>query len=269
MTQASRRSARAKLRKSADKLWTGRPTDSKPAQEQEQPDPELSPLPEPHRLGDQLWTKAASLDFQTHISQATNQRGHWLLFCLRGTAVKTANCIHGNHVLRHAFERLPADSTIELARELQADRGVLLCLCRNIYACRVLNAMLQHQHPRETAPLLSILIDNFQDLARNEFGNYVLQEAVEQTPFGVFQKQAHGEAERLLARLEVTLASPINYAWDVVAAVMNIGPVPWRLELSAPVLCASSASWLAVVLKNNTNMRLACQRLAHLQGIDS
>jgi hypothetical protein len=229
-----------------------------------EPDPEKSPvmpsLAAPAAAGYE-WTETASRCFQGLIRTNTKKDNRLLLLGIEGQVDKTACSMHGNHVLREAFVICSAQATASLAFELQRDYGQLLRLCKNKYACRVVNAMLQHQPDWMVCRLHEVLIAEFEDLSRDSFGNFVVQEALEHTQCLCFMEHAHRAADGLLAALVSARASLPSPGWDVVAAAMSFGPIQWRLELAVPVLCASPDSWLQHILDKHTGLSWACRRL--------
>jgi hypothetical protein len=231
-----------------------------------EPDPEESPVlrslaaPVPAAASYE-WTETASRCFQRLIQTNTNKDNQLLLLCLENQVDKTACSMHGNHVLREAFTTCSAQATTLLAFKLQRDYQQLLQLCKNRYACRVVNAMLQHQPDSVVRRLQEVLIAKFEDLSGDRFGNFVVKEAIEHTQCPCFMEHAHRATDGLLAAL-VSARAPLVYpGWDVVAAAMTFGPIQWRLELATPVLCASPDSWLQYIVDKHTNLSLACRRL--------
>lgn len=212
------------------------------------------------------WSEQSSRDFQMMLSHSKEIRCY-LLQTLGGHAAITALSKNGNHAMRAAFEICSAESTTELALELQRDDSSLFTISTDCFGCRVINAMVQHHPTQNLGSLKKLALKFFHELSSDHFGHHVLCGLLEHSTDSEFLSAVHDRVDVWLGELANMRTNASSPVWDVIAAALTFGPLQWRLELGTCILTAPLHSWFSHVLLRNSSMRLACWRLRKAQNL--
>jgi len=81
---------------------------------------------------------------------------------------------NGNHVIQKCIERIPPQNVIFI---VQSFIGNVQNLAVHAYGCRVIQRILEYceDHDKVISPILDEILDNVHILARDQYGNYVVQ----------------------------------------------------------------------------------------------
>jgi hypothetical protein len=81
---------------------------------------------------------------------------------------------NGNHVIQKCIERIPPQNVLFI---VQSFVGNVQNLAVHAYGCRVIQRILEYceDHHEVISPILDEILDNVQVLARDQYGNYVVQ----------------------------------------------------------------------------------------------
>lgn len=92
---------------------------------------------------------------------------------LDGHVLKCVKDQNGNHVVQKCIERVEPPSALQFI--INAFKGQVFALSTHPYGCRVIQRILEHCTPEQTAPILEELHEHTEQLIQDQYGNYVIQ----------------------------------------------------------------------------------------------
>jgi hypothetical protein len=98
---------------------------------------------------------------------------------------------HGNHVLSRAIEVLPAGKTTFVIEALQ---GKGLAVSKHRFGCRIICRLIEHAGEAQIKGLMAEILENIESLAKQAYGNFVVQSILEHSA-----SYRHNAVARLLA----------------------------------------------------------------------
>lgn len=149
---------------------------------------------------------------------------------LKDNVCQAALSIHGNHVLQRIIELLPATRWEFVVTELAENP---LEIAKNVYGCRIFCRLTEQSiNSEEWRRLMEILLQEADQLARHQFGRFVVQSLLE---YGT-EEQKHRLAVTLLANVP-DLAQHRNASHVVEKALLYCSNAD-RQELAKGLLSA-------------------------------
>lgn len=170
-----------------------------------------------------VWAKAkhksGCREVQDALSNGDNQSRAAIASELRGHVWEAVESPNANHVLQKCIVDLPPDSLQPILDELVSEKGAATRLAKHKYGCRVFERILEHCRPEQVQYMASEVLMDFDSLARDIYGNYVLQHLFE---FGteIIQRQLATSLVKHMPRLyaDPRAAAVIAKALELAAA---------------------------------------------------
>ncbi|XP_049822940.1 pumilio homolog 2-like isoform X2 [Aethina tumida] len=97
---------------------------------------------------------------------------------LDGHVLKCVKDQNGNHVVQKCIECVDPNA-LQVSFIIQSFSGQVYTLSTHPYGCRVIQRILEHCTPEQTAPILAELHQHTDQLIQDQFGNYVIQHVLE------------------------------------------------------------------------------------------
>lgn len=149
---------------------------------------------------------------------------------LRGHVWEAMGCPHANFVLQRCVVTTRCEALQFIVNELTATPGLTKQVACHRHGCRVLQRILEHCSPEQTARPTDDIVNSASDLSMDPYGNYVVQKV-----FEVGSASARRRLAQAVALRAVDLGANV-YGRAVVSTALASAEEPERHSMAVALL---------------------------------